>query len=116
MESINDLLRMGLPEIDRRIEALDAERAALDALRKLAQVKAGVYPLLIHGEIRKKVLDAIADWASTEKIMAETGLTNRQVRGVINAADLHEHTERRKIEGTRKFEFRYRPIPPFVST
>lgn len=56
--------------------------------------------------VRTSVLDAIKDWANIEKIAAATGIAPLKIRGVLNAADLKDQIERRKVEGSEFLEYR----------
>lgn len=59
--------------------------------------------------VRASVLEAIKDWANIEAIAAATGIPPLKVRGVLNASDLRDQIEKRKVEGSEFLEYRQRP-------
>jgi hypothetical protein len=59
--------------------------------------------------VRASVLEAIRDWANIEAIAAATGIPPLKVRGVLNASDLRDQIEKRKVEGSEFLEYRQRP-------
>jgi hypothetical protein len=108
-----------IEQLQATIEAKHKE--ALEALKVLAGYLTGseangdlarksttnkVKPSQQTGSIRDRVLAAIAeDWATVETIIEQSGLTKKQIRGVLNAPGLSDQIERRSL-GEKK-EYRY---------
>jgi hypothetical protein len=58
------------------------------------------------GSIRGRVLPLIAkDWWSVRALVEKTGLTVRQVRGVLNAPVVSDSIETRDHEGAREYRY-----------
>src|SRR5208337_466978 len=59
-----------------------------------------VRPEATGGSIRERVFSAISDWATVKEIVSATGLRSKQVRGVLNGADVRNRIERRSTPAT----------------
>lgn len=107
-------------QIERRIKSKHQEALkALDVLRQyLADGAALVEPSYQNSEaptlhsprnssISDRVLAIVGhEWASVERIILETGLKVKQVRGVINAPRLKGKIERRKVGGQAEYRLK----------
>lgn len=48
--------------------------------------------------VRQAVLDKIKDWATADKIKTDTGLTDPQIRAILNAVDLKAKIEKKESD------------------
>jgi hypothetical protein len=61
----------------------------------------------ITGSNRDRVLDIIkTDWATADEISERTGLSVKQVRGVLNAPRLGDDIDRQVVNGKLQFHWR----------
>lgn len=87
-------------------ETLDAGIAA-----QLASIYRLIEPAAAPPSIRQRVLAAIpADGATVEMICAATGLSKRQIRGVLYAPEIKGLTANHRASGQNRFYHRRNPI------
>lgn len=57
------------------------------------------------GSIRDRVLaHTDQDWTTAEHVSKQTGLTVKQVRGVLHAPGVKEKVEKREVDGTMQYK------------